>query len=284
MAKKSEMVETYLFHDLAARQSKELILIIEDMGFEGYGLFWAIAEFMHKNDLKPGEERLIAGKEYVEKIKSILNDYGLFHIENGKYISYRIERNKKKIREKSKQAINAAETKWLLCDFKKYYTEIFGKEPCLEKEDIEALKEYSEKITDLRKLLPDILYTLSEIKFDEKAKKYKPLTNWLLSQHNLSSVYEGTYSNGKLRSWKEEKNRRKQEKEQAALRAAEESLQTKEIFDINNFSGKAEAIEYIIANTKDSFIKQKRLIPPLEQLRKKFDITFKEIEEQKNEI
>ena len=266
-----KLVETFLYHDLSARQSKELMLLIEDMGFEGYGLFWAIVEFMHKNNLKVGEERFVAGKEYVEKIKEILTNYGLFHTENDFYVSERIKRNLEKQKSKSEQASDAAKIKWLTADFEKYFTEIFGGEPVLEKEDIEALRDYSAKIKNFRKILPDILYTLSLIKWNGKAEGYYPSVGWLLSEHNLSEIVNGKY--GKLKSWKEEKERRKKQKraEELALAAAEAEKQNE--FNLNNFTGKAEAVEFLRENIKDV----KHIIPPYKAIMKQFDITVKEL-------
>ena len=41
-AKTSSITEPYFSHDLFSREDKQIKLLIEEMGFEGYGLFWAI--------------------------------------------------------------------------------------------------------------------------------------------------------------------------------------------------------------------------------------------------
>ena len=90
MAKVSEIIEPYFSHDISSRQDRNIILLLDEMGYEGYGLWWAVVEFMHRNQLKVGEERLIAGKDNAEKVKRILNDFDLFRIEDDEYVSDRI--------------------------------------------------------------------------------------------------------------------------------------------------------------------------------------------------
>ena len=62
MPKELEIIQPFFPHDYNAQGDKQISILIEDMGYEGYGLYWAIVEFMHRNDLEVGEERLIAGK------------------------------------------------------------------------------------------------------------------------------------------------------------------------------------------------------------------------------
>ncbi len=130
MTKVSEIVEPYFSHDIASRQDRDIILLLDEMGYEGYGLFWAVVEFMHRNKLRVGEERLIAGKDYAEKVTHILNDFELFRIEDGEYISDRILRNINKQTEKSKKAsaaINALNIHLTNLFQTVYKTELFSK-------------------------------------------------------------------------------------------------------------------------------------------------------------
>ena len=93
MAKVSEITAPYFSHDMYPQKDKSIVMLMDEFGYEGYGLYWRIVEFMHQNELCVGEERLIAGKDYVEKVKSILNNFDLFRIEDNRYISDRILRN-----------------------------------------------------------------------------------------------------------------------------------------------------------------------------------------------
>ena len=264
MVKVSEIKEPYFSHDIGTRTSKEIILIIEDLGFEGYGLFWAIVEFMHRNELKVGEERFICGKNYEAKIKSILNDYGLFHIEDDYYISNRIIRNIEEQQEKSKAGRTAVETRWLLSTYKKVYKEVFDIEPVIEDEEVQTLKRYARKIKNFKTILPDIIFTLSKIQFSNGIN-VKARSNWLLSEDNLGKVYNGQFGN--LRSWQAEKASREPKKEEVV-----------EEIKLPKFNDKSEAIKYIAENnTSLQFLNPKH-----KAVMKEFGITTKELEEYKN--
>ena len=103
MTKTSPATEPFFSHDISTRTNKSIKKLINSLGYEGYGLFWAIVEFMHKNELMVGEENLVVDDNYTEKITHILNDYDFFRIENGCYISDRILRNIDKQEQKNKQ-------------------------------------------------------------------------------------------------------------------------------------------------------------------------------------
>ena len=254
----------YFPHDLSTRTKRKIRLLIEDFGFEGYGLFWAVVEYMHENILKIGEERLIEGKKHEETIKRILNDYDLFYIENDCYVSDRIKRNIEEIEEKSSKAKSAVSTRWLLSDYKKYYTEIFDCEPVIEDKEIETLKKYEKKIKDFKTKLPDILYTLSKIKFDTDIK-FNARSNWLLKEGNLGKVVNGEF--GDLLSFKAYKEALKKQQ-------AEKQEQT---FNPETISTKVDAIEYILKTTSSL----EYIAPPNKALMKRFDITLKELEAQR---
>lgn len=259
MPKVSEIREPYFSHDYSTRESREIKLIIEDYGFEGYGLWWAIVEFLHRNQLKVGEERLVCGKAHEVRVKKILNDYNLFRVEDGFYVSDRILRNINEQEEKADKARIAVNTRWLLSAYKKYYKEIFNVDVVLSDDEIRKLKEYENKIEYFKKELPDILFTLSKIQFDNGITT-KARSNWLLADNNLAKIHNGQY--GPLRSWKQEKEARKPKppKEEA------EELPT--------FDSKAKAVEYI----KSSAPNTKFLSPIHKQLMKQFDITVKELD------
>ena len=255
----SSVVQPYFSHDINARTSKKIILLLEDFGYEGYGLFWAIVEFMHRNELKVGEERFVCGRLLEEKVKSILNDYELFRIEDNCYVSDRIIRNIEEQEEKSNKGKNAAETRWILSAYKKIYKEVFNLEPVLEEEEIQTLKKYSKKIKNFKDVMEDIVFTLSKIEFSNGITQ-KARSNWLLKDDNLGKVYNGQFGN--LKSWKAEKEKRQPKKEEKI-----------EEFVIPEFSSKAEAIDYIKANNSS----MEFIIPAHKKLMKKFDITLEEL-------
>lgn len=271
MAKVSEIVEPYFSHDISSRQDKSIILLLDDMGYEGYGLFWAIVEFMHRNSLSVGEERLVVGKEYAEKVYRILNEFKLFRVENDEYISDRIQNNINKQKEKSNKAKVAANVKWMLSSLKKAHIDIFGIEPVLNDDEVKIFLNYANKIPNLKDKLPDLLYTTQKLKFENKPD-FVGSINWLLKGGNLTQMLNGGF--GDLKSWQAHKDSfAKKEGEQ-------ESVSTD--FDIDTVSSKAEAEELVLTystfdTVKNQFIVEKKY----SGLISKFDLSKKELREKK---
>lgn len=263
MVKTSSITEPYFSHDYSTREKKEMKKILKDLGFEGYGLYWAIVEFMYRNELMIGEESLVIDERYTDKVKAILNNYELFHIENGYYISDRIIENIKKQEEKSQKAKDAVSIRWLLAEFDNEYEKVFGVKPILEDMEIEALKKLSKKISDLKAKLPAIFTVLSRIKFDTKSG-FIPRVNWLLSGNNMYQVINGQYGKLETPLSKNEKNKLEQERKRF-----EEKVNN---FNIDNFSSKVEAIDFIVRDNN-----QRQLLDCHDELMKKFDITKKEL-------
>ena len=140
---KSEIIKPYFAHDYCPLEDKNLFKLFIKLGAEGYGIYWLIVEFMHQNTFVIGEEELLAYKIHVdaEKIKSIMNDFGLFRTENNCYISDRILRNLNYAEQKNEAKTQAANVRWLLSAFNKAYVEFFGTEAILTSEEIEQLKQ-----------------------------------------------------------------------------------------------------------------------------------------------
>ena len=271
MAKVSEITEPYFSHDISARQDKSIIFLIEEMGFEGYGLFWAVVEFMHRNKLNVGEERLVVGKDNADKVLRILNDFKLFRIEDGEYISDRIQNNISKQEEKSKKAKVAANTKWILSALKKAHIDVFGKEPVLNDDEVKVFLNYSNKIPNLKDKLPDLLYTTQRLKFENKPD-FVGSVNWLLKQTNLTQMLNGGF--GEIRSWQKHKEWLENKEQQKDLTEIEQE----EIFDINTINSQIDAIELIMEHSLYSEAHNTIIVtPPYNNLIEKFDLSKKEL-------
>lgn len=266
MVKTSSITEPYFSHDIYPQADKKIVLLIDEMGYEGYGLYWKIVEFMHRNKLNIGEERLVAGREFSDKVSRILNDFHLFRKEGEEYVSDRILRNINKQEEEFEKKSKAANTRWILGTLKKNYIEIFDKEPVLDDKEIQALMKYANKIDDFKDKLPDILFTTKLLKFDNNPK-FNPCINWLLAENHLGKLLNGEY--GKLKSWSKHKEALKK----AELSKEQEELQENNI-NPDLYDTKIGAIEFIAANNQNlQFIN-----PAHKELMKKFDISIKELQ------
>lgn len=275
MAKISEITAPYFSHDMYPQKDKSIVMLMDELGYEGYGLYWRIVEFMHQNELCVGEERLIAGKAYIEKVKSILNDFDLFRVEDNKYISDRILRNLAEQKEKMETKSKAAKARWGLSNLKKIYIEIFGKAPVLSDEEIEKYFKLADKVEDFKTKLPDILFTVKNLKFANNPD-LDPSINWLLAKTNLNKLLNGEF--GPLLSWEKYKKELEQKKKAAQQQEQTERQQEQEkqllSEQIDSICNKIDAITFIISHNQNlDFIN-----PAHKQLMQKFDITKKELE------
>lgn len=302
MAKTSEITKPYFSHDESASQDGKILKMFRDfrklskemtqeelesfVAVGAYGIFWRIVEFMHGNNLLVDDVDVIADDLRIDTkfIEMILNNYELFRIEGDCYISDRILKNLNKQQSKSEKSKTAVETRWLLSDFDKNFEDIFGKKPVLSSDEIEALKKYSQQISDLREKLPDLLYTLKGLKF-ETDTKFVPSANWLLKGNNLLRLYNGEFGNLKHKLTEKEiaEQKKLQEEKEAELnKPSELEMQAERI------SSKADALDFIVGQYREKSIPMNSgrifLIPTLKDLAKKFDITNAEIIERHKEI
>lgn len=151
-----KMSKPYFSHDIDARGDLAIKDLIFNFGWEGYGLYWAIVEFMHENNFPTNRLPVIARDLHIEVdlLKKIMEETNLFYIQqsedgNEEYISDRILRNLELQQEKSKKNKKAAAAKWekyrqnqskpeileltpeekkLTIDIISYYSSVFKKE------------------------------------------------------------------------------------------------------------------------------------------------------------
>ena len=298
----NKIVETFFSHDKAARGDEKIVEMFFDMRknkekftaeqlknlvpYAAYGLYWSVVEYMHRNELPVEKLEMLADELRIDKdfLNSVMNNYKLFHVENDFYISDRIQRNLEFQATKSEQKSKAAQYKWALKTLTTVYKEIFNKEPVLSKDEKPVYVEFDQTIPDFRKKLPDILYTLKNLKFKNNPD-FDPSINWLLAENHLAKLLNGEY--GKLQSWQAEKARLKQQAEyNKRIKASEDEtdiqIQHEEEM-IAACDSKMRAIDLIVAKSQEYggeiFKNFKTIHPRYKDLMKKFDITVKELKE-----
>ena len=84
--------DQYIPHDVSLRNTSEVIHLIEKESASGYGLYWAILEYLRTQDNYRGDLRALRGitrqlKSRLDKALRILNDYGLFVVEGNAFYS-----------------------------------------------------------------------------------------------------------------------------------------------------------------------------------------------------
>lgn len=247
-----------------------------------YAIFWRILEFMKSDNLYVDDVELLSDNLRVDArfINQILNDFELFRVQNGEYVSDRLLRDIKRQREKSEKASKSANTKYLLSDFDKNYEDVFGKKPILSSEEIEALKKYSSQIEDLREKLPDLIYTLKGLKF-ETDTKFIPTANWLLKGNNLLRLYNGEF--GKLKHKKTAKEIEEEQKKALEKQAEQSKDEIEFTTQINSIYNKSDAIAFIANRIPHNADGKLFINPSLKPLCEKFDIIDREIKDFLNE-
>lgn len=105
----------YFSHDYYARMDPKLIDVQQKLGMEGIGIYWCIVEMLYENNgyLELEYERI----SYVlrsdsERIRSIINDFQLFTINDVFFFSKTILERLKLREEKSLKASKSIKTRW----------------------------------------------------------------------------------------------------------------------------------------------------------------------------
>lgn len=105
----------YFSHDYNTRSDNKVKKLILKHGMAGYGVFWAIIEDLYNNaNALPTDYELIAFDLRVDEslVKSVINDFGLFVIENDTFGSASVERRLNERNLKSENARKSALNRW----------------------------------------------------------------------------------------------------------------------------------------------------------------------------
>lgn len=110
------MKETFYFsHDYNARTDEKIKKLIKKHGMAGYGIFWSIVEDLYNNAnaLRTDYDGIAYDlRSENEVIKSIINDFDLFRIEDDFFGSESIERRLDERSERSEKARQKAFKRW----------------------------------------------------------------------------------------------------------------------------------------------------------------------------
>jgi len=80
----------YFSHDSNAKDDPKCMLLIDQLGLEGYGIFWVLVEILRdQTDYRyPIELIPVIARRYgtsKEKMMSVVSNYNLFKVEEGKF-------------------------------------------------------------------------------------------------------------------------------------------------------------------------------------------------------
>src|ERR1051326_946224 len=102
----------YLQHDINAQEDPKCIILIEQLGMEGYGIFWALVERLRQEEhnklplsiIPPLSRRWNTSKE---KVEAVVKNYDLFIIEGSSFFSNRLKKDATEFKETKKRLSEA---------------------------------------------------------------------------------------------------------------------------------------------------------------------------------
>lgn len=109
--------EAYYFsHDANAKDDPKILRLRMELGWEGYGLFWALIELLRNESdhrMRTHYKSIaFALQTQEESIKKIINDFDLFAIENDYFWSESLLKRMELKEERSEKARESAKKRW----------------------------------------------------------------------------------------------------------------------------------------------------------------------------
>jgi hypothetical protein len=109
--------EAYYFsHDSSARNDEKILELRMDLGWEGYGVYWALIEMLRESNafaMRTQYKRIAFGLQVSEDlVKSIIEDYNLFIVNEDIFYSESLNHRMELKNAKSKKARESALKRW----------------------------------------------------------------------------------------------------------------------------------------------------------------------------
>ena len=112
--------DQYIPHEVSMRSTTEVMNLIEHEGMAGYGIYWALMEYLRTQDDYTGDVRVLRTlarqlKTKLCKVESVLHNYGLFTLTDFTFRSTKLDvmmrplENKRKAMEKQNESKSNAE-------------------------------------------------------------------------------------------------------------------------------------------------------------------------------
>ena len=104
---------SYFSHDTNAKDDVKCVELIEQLGLEGYGIFWVLIETLRDQPSFSYPIKLLGAlaRRYLssaEKFQTVVGNYGLFEItDDGKFFSISLNKRMEKIGEKHRKRVEA---------------------------------------------------------------------------------------------------------------------------------------------------------------------------------
>ena len=99
--------DQYIPHEVHTRNTNEVVQLIEKEGMAGYGIYWALMEYLRAQDDYTGDIRALKSlarqlKTSIDRLLRILKNYGLFEVTDFTFRSSKLEAVMKPLEDKRK--------------------------------------------------------------------------------------------------------------------------------------------------------------------------------------
>ena len=152
------MKKTYFNHDSVARLDIRVIKLRSKLGYEGYGIFWAVLELLFTEENKlciEDYDSLAFGLQCDPKIlKQVIEDFDLFVVEDGCFYSRRLNNHIEEINNKSNKAKQSINKRWNNTNVIRTYND--SNTSKVNKSKVNKSKSIEERIIDFKKSIQSI--------------------------------------------------------------------------------------------------------------------------------
>lgn len=99
--------DQYIPHDVSMRNTTEVMNLIECEGMTGYGIYWALMEYLRTQDDYAGDVRVLRTlarqlKTSLARLLRVLNEYGLFEADGFRFRSRKLDTVMRPLEERRK--------------------------------------------------------------------------------------------------------------------------------------------------------------------------------------
>ena len=107
----------YFSHDSNAKDDPKCVMLIEQLGLEGYGIFWVLIETLREQPTYKYPMALLPAlarrfNTTADKMKAVVCGYGLFVVDDNEFFSLSLMERMKKLDAKREQAREAINKRW----------------------------------------------------------------------------------------------------------------------------------------------------------------------------
>ena len=103
-------------HDYGSRKDEKILNLIMDLGYEGFGIYWALVEIAYERDGRIHEDSIVGiafdMHTQCERITDVLEKYDLFYQEDEYYLSEGINKRLEERYSKTESAKKGAKVRW----------------------------------------------------------------------------------------------------------------------------------------------------------------------------